>query len=256
MTTPRAKRSSILSRRAFASGLLASVGGLACGRAAQPLIFAASSLGPVLGRLLERFGRPASIELAGSQVLRSQIELGARPDLFFSAHPTALTVLEGAGLIAERGQWATTHLVLASRKELALGRLEAQKLCEPQLRWVLASSDAPLGQYTDAFLRAYDLEACMAERIVSRDPSASASLGRLRSGDADIAISFESLVSEPKTREGLVVQTLPSEGREPPRYLWAQLRDAKYPVFAREFIEFLQRDELADLYAEFGMRPE
>jgi molybdate transport system substrate-binding protein len=212
-------------------------------------------LGPILRHLLERFDQPADLELAGSQVLRAQIEMGARPDLFFSANAEALTRLEGAGLVESRREFATTELVLVAREGFATEAPELSSLCELDARWVLASSQAPLGAYSDRLLRELGLDSCLAARVISRDPSATASLGRLRSGDADLGISYRSLVSEAEARDELGVFDLPATGRPKPRYLLARLRDVPHPEFARAFDEFLESPQAAELYPQFGMRP-
>lgn len=242
-------------RRAFCSGLVGlSSLAMGCRREDRPLIFAASSLGPVLRHLLHLFARPADLQLAGSQALRAQIEFGARPDLFFSADAEALTILEGSGFIESRREFATTTLVFAARPGFAGPPPTRATICELDARWVLASADAPLGRYSDTLLREMGLDACLAPRVISRDPSASASLGRLHSGDADLAITYRSLVAKQIARPRLNIFDIPFHNAPRPRYLLAQLRGAHHPEFARAFGTFLEGERAYAILPEFGLR--
>ena len=94
----------------------------------------------------------------------------------------------------------------------------------------------------------------VAPRVISRDPSAGASLGRLHSGDADLAITYRSLVTRQIAHPKLRVFDIPFHNTPRPRYLLAQLRDAQHPEFARAFGTFLEGERAYAILTQFGLR--
>lgn len=123
-------------------------------------VFAASSLTDAFREVAADFeevqpGARAELQLAGSQVLRVQIEQGAPADVFASADREHARALWTAGLVGEPRVFARTRLVVAvprgPGKVRSLG-----DLARPGVRLVLAAPSVPAGRYATEALRRLD----------------------------------------------------------------------------------------------------
>jgi molybdate transport system substrate-binding protein len=136
-------------------GLLLAVGCSA--PTARPLeIFVASSMARVVGELINAFeeqheGLAFRLNVAGSQVLRMQIEQGAVADVYISANPAHADALHRSGALETPRVIAHNHLALI---QLSRNR--------PPLTWatlgrakslVIGSPEVPIGAYTDALFQ-------------------------------------------------------------------------------------------------------
>ena len=121
-------------------------------------VFAAASLREALTEAADAF-QQANPEVrvvsnfAGSQVLRLQIESGARADLFLSANPDHLDALYRAGLLRARPTVvATNALVLAVPAGNPASVSGIAALTQPGRRVVMAAESVPAGAYARRML--------------------------------------------------------------------------------------------------------
>lgn len=126
--------------------------------AAALTVFAASSLTDAfqeIGRTFDRqTGHRTTFQFAGSQVLRTQIEQGARPDVFASADDTQFVPLKQAGLIPAGQVFARNTLTVITPTRSTLRTL--RDLARPGVKLVLADPAVPVGKYSRQLLRALD----------------------------------------------------------------------------------------------------
>src|SRR4051812_15901701 len=134
-------------------------GGVGCRQGAQATsapreltIFAAASLREVCEAIDERFeaARPevrVRLNLAGSQELRTQIEQGARPDLFASADAKNMTALVDKQLVAPARTFAHNEPVVV----VSAGSVPKPTTFSDLLdvgRLVIGTPEVPIGRYT------------------------------------------------------------------------------------------------------------
>ena len=153
---------------------------------------AASSLQETLEELSADWtavsGFDIDISYAGSQTLAAQLLGGLPADVAIVANVGIIEELRSAGSLAATPiPIASTSVVLAFRPEVAA--VTMGELASSRLILVLADPAVPLGEYSrEAIVRAGlspdDLHP------VSLETSASATVTRLRTGDADVALIY------------------------------------------------------------------
>lgn len=120
-------------------------------------VFAASSLADAFRDIETAFeaehpGTDVSLVFAGSQVLRLQIEQGARADVFASADQRHIESLERAGLVPEYHEFAGNELVVIVPPENPAG-IESFDDLPRARRLVIGTEHVPVGAYTREALR-------------------------------------------------------------------------------------------------------
>lgn len=187
--------------------LVALVAGLSAvvdaGPAETIRVFAASSLTEAFRDLGSAFegARPASrveLHLAGSQLLRTQIEQGAPADVFASAdveHARALTL---AGLLGPTRVFARNRLVVVTAVGPSPRVRALADLGRPGVRLVLAGPAVPAGRYAAQALVRLETEgglgpgfAARARRnVVSEETNVRAALSKVLLGEADAGFVY------------------------------------------------------------------
>lgn len=207
------------------------------------VVFAASSLTEAftaLKRSFEASHPEVEVELvfAGTQVLRMQIQAGARADLIASAHPEQLQALFDTGDAQAAQTLVHNRLVVivpegrVPRPWTELGEIES---------WIMGSAQVPIGRYSQRLLDALqrELGAAAVEQIRSRvrsiEPNVRLVRAKIAMGQAEAAVVYKS-----DLRPGVPVQelVLPASLQIRARYEVAALLESPEPDLAREFIAF------------------
>ena len=169
-------------------------------------VFAASSLSEAFGDLADAFaqttGAPApTLVFAGSQVLRLQIEQGARADVFASASVEHMTALAEAGHVAKPEVFAYNELVVIVPKDNPASIRELSDLARAR-RLVIGAPEVPIGIYTrelfdraEALLGA-ELVSSIRSRVVSEESNVRLVRAKVELGEADAAIVYRTDASE------------------------------------------------------------
>jgi molybdate transport system substrate-binding protein len=180
---------------------LAALACASCERAEAPAtleVFAASSLAEAFADLEQGFERDhpgvdVRVTLAGSQVLRLQIEQGAGADVFASADEAHMRALVEAGQVEGAEELARNALVVivpeASKAQgfASLGDAE---------RVVVGTETSPIGRYTRQMLdRARGARGAafvdgVWGRVVSQEPNARLVRAKVALGEADAAVVY------------------------------------------------------------------
>ena len=163
-------------------------------------VFAASSLTDAFREMETAFesahpDTDVRLVFAGSQVLRLQIEQGARADVFASADRRHIASLAGAGLVAEYGEFAANELVVIVPPDNPAG-IESFGELPRARRLVIGTEHVPVGAYTRVLLRRAaarngpGFEAAVLGRVVSRESNARLVRAKVELGVADAAIVY------------------------------------------------------------------
>ncbi len=214
---------------------------------AQLTVFAASSLRDAfqdLGRNLEQQhpGTSVSFNFAGSQELRTQVEHGARADVFASADPRTLRALAGAGLALEPQVFARNEPVIVVPAGNPAGIHSLADLPRAR-RLVVGAPEVPIGEYTARILEAASRRygpafgAAVESRVASRELNVRQVLAKVALGEADAAIVYrtDALAS----RGAVEVISIPPELNVVAEYPIAVLRGAPQAGLARAFVELV-----------------
>ena len=245
--------------------LLTGCGGNSSGKTTVT-VFAAASLTDAFRAIADAFesenaGTQVKLNFAGSQRLRSQLELGATADVFASADERQMKLANDAGLLADEVQYfASTTLSIIVWDQS--GITDLGELGESGVRVVLAHGNVPAGVYSRRLLDLFSSDGTrfgedFAERVmgnvVSEETSVKVVEQKVVLGEADAGIVY---------RPGML-SALPSGAvRELPlppvadvvraRYPIAALKDSESREPATDFIRFVLSRQGQEILAGYG----
>jgi molybdate transport system substrate-binding protein len=211
------------------------------------LVFAAASLREVFTNLATTFeqahpGAKVQLNLAGSQELRTQIEHGARVDVFASADIKHMGLLQYQALVDRPAVFAHNQpvIIVAGANPL---HIEGLADLPKAKRLVVGAPEVPIGGYTvkifDAAARKLGatFHAQVEANVVSRELNVRQVLAKVTLGEADAGIVYRTDAQAGKGKvtvveidPGLNVLT---------DYSIAVVKNAPAPVLARAWIDLV-----------------
>ena len=211
--------------------------------AAASLSDAFTELGPIVER--SRPGLSIRFNFAGSQQLVSQLELGARADVFASADERWMRRAVAGGLV--EGQpvvFASNRLVVIVPRSNPDGIERLQDLARPGVKLVLAADVVPAGHYARQVLarlgQASGFPPEYARRalanVVSNEENVKAVVARVQLGEADAGLAYRSDVT-PAVAARVRVLEIPEARNIVAEYPMAVLAAADDTADARAFID-------------------
>lgn len=173
----------------------------ACTKAPAPStvsVFAASSLAEAFADLesayeAEHPGVDVQVSYAGSQVLRLQIQQGARAEVFASANPEHVEALHAEGLAQAPTPFAANQLVVIVPPDSPLSTFADLPRAE---RLVVGTPTVPVGRYTRQLLERAEAElgadfaTSVRAHVVSEETNARLVRAKVELGEADAAIVY------------------------------------------------------------------
>lgn len=226
-------------------------------------VFAASSLVQVftpVGEAFEAAHAPTKVtfQFAGSQQLATQIEHGAKADLFAAADTSYVARLGKQGLLEESRIFAENHLVLVVSRASASTVRTLQEL--PKVaRIVVGAPEVPVGGYTARFLEQADRQlgqgfaAKVREKIVSHELNVKQVLAKVLLGEADAGFVYH---SDALGHEDKLLVIEPNEALEVrASYPIILLKTSKQRELARKFMSFLSSPVGQRALLTSGLKP-
>lgn len=236
------------------------------------LVFAAASLADALSETAEAFapdGTPRIVfSFAGSAALARQILLGAPADLFLSASPDWIDLLEAEGRVEEGSRRALlgNALVLiepASATADRSGRASPAQAPELTRDFEIAArldggrlaiglvEAVPAGRYAREALQSLALWEDVADRLAETD-NVRAALSLVATGAAPLGIVYATdAMAEPRVR---VLARIPARHHAPITYPVVDLTGRDSPA-EDAFLTFLTGPEAAGVFARHGFVP-
>ncbi len=223
-------------------------------------VFAATSLREAFGEMETRFeashpGVDVTLQLAGTQELRAQIEAGAPADVLASAETASMGALHAAGRVGDATIFARNEPVLVVSRE-ARDRVTTFADLPSAERIVLGVPEVPIGRYAAAIFDNADREigpgfrARVEAHVVSREPNVRQVLAKVAMGEAEAGIVYRTDVRG--ADEAMRVVSIPPEVSVIAAYPIATLEGAPHPRLARAWIELVLGAEGRDVLSEAG----
>ncbi|TYC64646.1 molybdate ABC transporter substrate-binding protein [Stappia sp. BW2] len=225
----------------------------------QITVFAAASLADALNEIEQRFeaatGHDLVVSLAGSSALARQIQQGAPADVFISANPDWMDVLEKDGLLepGSRFDLLNNSLVLIAHGQEAhpleiTSDLDLANLLGDN-RLAMALVDAvPAGIYGKAALQSLGLWDD-AEPRIAQSNNVRAALALVATGEAPYGIVYATdAVAEDNVT---VAGTFPADSHPPIVYPVADLANRDFPAEA-EFLAYLRGPDAREAFERQG----
>ncbi len=226
------------------------------------VVFAAASLREVVQAIGARFAEAHQVNLvynfAGSNTLAQQLRAAPVADVFLSANPDWVEMLDRAGLVlpASRRNFVSNRLVLISRKDAEF-HLPAPGLLPalPLSFLALANPEAvPAGRYAKTFLQAVETtdrsvwEAV--KYIIVPTADVRAALGLVESDPTIMGIVYrtDALHSD----QVQVVYEVPPGLHPPVVYCAVALKARPRPTLTAQFLDFLHSPEAVAIYTTHG----
>jgi molybdate transport system substrate-binding protein len=229
----------------FVIAALVVCGVAATTRAEEPreiTVFAASSLREAFEDLGKTFEAKTHVKvrlnLAGSQELRTQIENGARADVFASADQKHMGALVTAKLAAAPHTFARNTPVVIVPKDNPAKIASFQDLPKAK-KIVLGVPEVPIGTYTLQILdkAGAEFKDKVLANVVSREPNVRQVLAKITLGEADAAVVYrtDAMVGKDK----IAVIEIPAKVNVVAEYPVAVLAKAPEAAAARAFVDLL-----------------
>ena len=210
------------------------------------VVFAASSLRDPFGALAQDFraahpGAELTFNFAGSQELRTQVEQGARADVFASADQKHMAALVREHLVSAPITFARNEPVIVVARESAGRILRIDDLPSVQ-RIVIGTPEVPIGRYTlDVLDRAStllgaDFRARVEARVVSRELNVKQVLAKVQLGEAQAGIVYR---SDARAAKSVATVDIPASINVVAEYPIAVLSAAPHAELARAWVELV-----------------
>jgi len=246
-----------LSIRAAAAMLSGAVPAFA--QADQVTVFAAASMANAMAEIEDRFetatGHDLVVSLAGSSALARQIQQGAPADIFISANPDWMDVLEADGLVeaGTRFDLLSNSIVLiaadvdAAPVALTRGTDLAGLLGDGKLAMALVDA-VPAGIYGKAALESLGIWNDVAPHVAQADNVRSA-LAFVATGEAPYGIVY---ATDAVAEDGVtVVGAFPHDAHPPIVYPAADLANRDTEAEAA-FLDYLRGPEAQEAFERQG----
>jgi molybdate transport system substrate-binding protein len=205
-------------------------------------VFAAASLREVLEDLSKVFeaktGVKVHVNLAGSQELRTQIENGAKPDVFASADQKHMDALVTAKLAGAPKTFArNTPVIIVPRGNPAKVRSFDQLASAKKI--VIGVPEVPIGNYTLQILdkAGADFKQKVLANVASRELNVRQVLAKVTLGEADAGIVYRTDAMAGKDKVEII--DIPAKVNVVAEYPVAVMTKAPQPAAAKAFVDLL-----------------
>lgn len=229
------------------------------------VVFAASSLTDAFRDAAAAFeaenpGVRIILNFDGSQRLRTQLEHGARADLFASADWQQMDILVGAGLVnGEPVNFTANRLVVVVFPGFKQDPTLAD-LTEPGSKVLIAQETVPAGFYSRTMLANLQADPAFAPdyadqvlaNVVSEEANVRNVAQKVALGEADAGIVYQTDAVAPGISQDVLVLPIPESLNITAVYPIANLRDSTRQDLARGFIEHLMSDEGQQVLRDHG----
>jgi molybdate transport system substrate-binding protein len=218
----------------------------------SPTIFAAASLTDaftVIGTVMQQRnpGLRVTFNFAGSQQLATQIEQGAKADVFASADQRWMDYVRARGLVAgPPREFVRNFLVVIVPQANPGGINQLQDLSRKGVKLVIEAEAVPAGKYSrevlakldraPGFPASYDQQ--VLRNVVSEEDNVKAVVTKVQLGEADAGMVYRSDVT-PAVAGKVRVIDIPSQYNVVASYPIALIAGAPNPDAGRQFIDLV-----------------
>jgi molybdate transport system substrate-binding protein len=238
--------------------------------AARPLsgtltIFAASSLTDAFAEIFSEFRRinpgvEITPQFAGSPALRTQLEQGARADIFASADLAQMQMALDSGVVRDAGKtFARNSLVIITPRDNPGSISAPVDLKKPGLKLVLAAPEVPIGNYARQSLVLMEKDPAFGagfaemalKNVVSNESNVRQVVAKVELGEADAGIVYGTDVTQSVAPKLAVVQ-IPAQFNVVADYPIALTKSAGNARAAQAFIDYIFSRAGQDILKKYG----
>jgi molybdate transport system substrate-binding protein len=230
-------------------------------------VFAAASLTASFGAIGKAFeaanpGTKVTFNFAGSQALRTQIEQGAKPDVFASADTVNMDPLKTQGLVVgDTPIFTRNRLVVIAPKDNPAGVKALKDLTKPGLKLDIADASVPVGNYmlqsldklsADANYGA-DFKTQVLARVVSKENDVKQVVAKVSLGEADAGVVYTT--DAQAAIDKLVTIEIPDQFNAIAVYPIAVAKTSANAPLAQKFIDYVLSADGQAVMKKYGFAP-
>ena len=204
-----------------------------------------------------------TFNFAGSQALRTQLEHGARADVFASADWEQMAAVRQADLLGNAPEYFATNRLAVITPAASDAVQSLDDLARPGVSIALASAGVPAGAYARATL---DLLAASGDypetyaasvlaNVVTTETNVRAVAQKVALGEVDAGVVYETDGKAAQYRSTFRVIEIPLQFNPAAEYPIGALTEATNPQGALDFIAFVQGDGGQAILREYGFAP-
>ena len=229
-------------------------------------VFAASSLTDSFSEIGKAFdaktGSKTNFQFAGSQVLRTQLENGAKADVYASANSAQFDPLVKAGLIASGVIFTKNRLVVIVPKKGAGNVKTLSDLAKPGIKLVIADKTVPVGQYSrqvfDALAKSNkygaDYNTRVLKNVVSEEINVRQVALKVQLGEADAGVVYTTDVTL-SLAPSVIQIAIPARYNVIAKYPIGVMKNSSNPESAKAFTDFVLSQDGQVILGKWGFLP-
>jgi molybdate transport system substrate-binding protein len=215
-------------------------------------VFAAASLTDAFNELKTQFTRlnprvEVEYNFGGSPTLRTQLEQGARADVYASADQAQMNLASQNGVVTSTGKvFVRNSLVIVTPKDNRARISTPADLRRPSLKLVLANADVPVGAYARQSLAAMERDPAFGQgfadavlkNVVSLESNVKQVVAKVELGEADGGIVYGTDIT-PALASKLTSIAIPAQFNVIAEYPIALVKGAGNARAGQAFIDFV-----------------
>lgn len=214
-------------------------------------VFAAASLTDAfqeIGRAFEasNAGTRVVFNFGGTPTLRTQLEQGARADVFAAADLSQMELAERAGLVKSPRTFASNVLVVVTPRDNPGNVSALADLARPGLKLVVTNEEVPAGAYTRQMLSNLEAESTYGSafrtrvlaNVVSLESNVRQVVSKVELGEADAGVVYGSDVTAALASRLHLIE-VPTRFNVSAEYPIAILKESRNRATASAFVEFI-----------------
>ncbi len=238
-------------------------GGRASG---EVVVFAAASLTDAFGEVARQFQQAypdakVTFNFASSSQLRTQLEQGARADVFASADQAQMDAAKQAGVVSGQDRvFARNRLTIITPKDNPAHIQALRDLANDGVKLVTTQPGVPIGQYTLDMLSKADQDPSyggtfstrVEHNIVSREDNVRQLVSKVQLGEADAGVCYTTDVT-PQVRDQVNQVAVPDAFQTIASYPIA-VTDGNNPSAGQAFVDFVLSPTGQEILAQWGFQ--
>lgn len=219
----------------------------------------AASLAPLLHDVKKQYeaehsGVTLVMNMAGTQVLKAQIEQGAPADVMIAARQKDVDDLKAKGLVESSEHLASNEPILILSTEGARKIKTAEDLAQSGVRIVLGEQSSPIGEYSRKTLQKMGEPGFyekVLNNVVSNESNEQNVLSKVVLGEADAGMVYQTSFQEEKAK-GTAISAITIEKAQNVRSEYYLVRLKGISSAGGEFAKWMMGDKGKELLKKHG----
>jgi molybdenum ABC transporter molybdate-binding protein len=193
---------------------------------------------------------------AGTQIIRTQLEQGAKADLFLSADLEHIEAVKNQSLIDEYSPVSNNHVVIVVPKDDLVGIHSLEDLAAKKVKLVIGTDTVPIGKYTrQVFENAKatygkDFPEKVMSNVVSLETNVKQVLQKVSLGEAEAGIVYPTDVT-PEFLKTVEIIEIPRENNVVATNYISVPNEAPNKDLAEKFMQMMLSDKGQEIFLNY-----